>query len=439
MKKKLICALLGLCLALTPCPALAHTTLAPEEGVDPAPSLNQQVPLAEVRQRCAGGTEYLDKFGVTRKSLVSELSAHQYDGFYLGTPQVGGDWQSPRGDVSYNGAPGMNCAGFVSYALRRAGMDGDTVTAVIRQSPTAITWGSGRPFQYLSGASNYLNLIQYGNLVAHVFETKWELLASGQAEKGDVILRFWTDRFTGGDADNHLMIYWGDNPHEDKVWQNTIGGNQISPIAETAATAFVLIKFAPEPPPAFAGFTDVRAEDWYAAPIQFAKENGFMQGVAPTLFDPAGTVTRAQAVSVLHNMAGRPTPSAPAPFPDIEGHWASAAIAWAQEAGISTGTGDGLFSPALPVTREQVAQLFLGFCTYMASEPPEADPAVLSLYTDSGAISPWALEGMAWAVGYGLLSGKGGQALAPQDPCTRAQLAQILHNYDPPQTPPAQP
>lgn len=46
MKKKLICALLGLCLALTPCPALAHTTLAPEEGVDPAPSLNQQVPLA---------------------------------------------------------------------------------------------------------------------------------------------------------------------------------------------------------------------------------------------------------------------------------------------------------------------------------------------------------------------------------------------------------
>lgn len=439
MKKKLICALLGLCLALAPCPAQARTHLAPEEGVDSAPSLNQQVPLAEVRQRCAGGTEYLDKYGVTRKSLVSELSAHLYDNFYLGTPQVGGDWQSPRGDTSYNGAPGLNCAGFVSCALRRAGMDGDAVTAVIRQSPTALAWGSGRPFQYLSGASNYLSLIQYGNLVAHVFETKWDLLASGQAEKGDVILRFWTDRFTSGDADNHLMIYWGDTPYEDKVWQNTIGGNQISPMAETAATAFVLIKFAPEPPPVFAGFTDVRAEDWYAAPIQFAKENGFMQGVAPTLFDPAGTVTRAQAVSVLHNMAGRPAPGAPAPFLDIEGHWASEAIAWAQEAGISTGTGDGLFSPALPVTREQVAQLFLGFRTYMASETPEADPAVLSPYTDSGSISPWALEAMAWAVGYGLLSGKGGQALAPQDPCTRAQLAQILQNYYRPQTPPAQP
>ena len=42
--------------------------------------------------------------GVTRESIVRELEAHENDDFYLGTPYVGGDAQSPNGDTSTTAA-----------------------------------------------------------------------------------------------------------------------------------------------------------------------------------------------------------------------------------------------------------------------------------------------------------------------------------------------
>ncbi len=411
----MISALLAISLVILGIPARALEEVGPEWNV--------KVPIEVIRQRCAGGTEYLDKYGVTRKSLLKELQSHEHDDFYLGTPYVGGDWQSPRGDTSYNGRIGMNCAGFVACVLRRSGMDGDQVTAVMQQSPTALTWGSGLAYPYLSGASNYLSLIEYGHLTAHVYETKWALLADGKAEKGDLVMRFWTDQFSAYDVDNHLMVYWGDTPYEDKVWQSVVTGNSIGAIANTPASAFVLIKFAPEPP--FAGYNDVHEGDWYAPAVQFVKENGYMQGTPGALFEPLGTVTRAQAVQVLYNLAGRPEPSEePLPFTDVpSNHWALPAIRWAYEAEVAGGVDGEHFAPEDPLTREQAAQLFWGF----AGSPP-ADAGSLSSFGDCALASPWAQEGLAWAVGSGVISGSGG-LLNPQGPCTRGQLAQIIQNY----------
>ncbi len=428
MKKRLLCFLLAVCFAVFSGPwAAAREELEDWDGLT-SPSYNVRVPPEEVRRRCAGGTEYLDKYGVTRKSLVNELNAHLYDNYYLGTPQMGGDWQSPRGDTSYNGAPGMNCAGFVAYVLRKAGMDGDAVTATMKQSPWAVHWGVNRRYEYLSGASNYMSLIEYGHLVAHVYESKNELLWSGMLEKGDLILRFWTDNFEGGFNDNHLMIFWGDSPYEDKVWHST-SGNRIGPIANEPA-CYIIIKFAPE---TFAGYTDVRAEDWYAPTVEYVKEKGFMKGVSDTLFDPVGTVTRAQAVQVLYNMAGKPElpPEAEdVPFVDIaEGHWAGPAIAWAYGASVLSGADETHFAPEACLTREQAAQLFKGFWSYMTKDTPKPDGACLDAFPDRDSISPWALEAMGWAVEYGLLSGKGDGRLAPWDLCSRVQLAQMIRNY----------
>ena len=96
-----------------------------------------------------------------------------------------GDWQSPKGDTRYNGRAGMNCGGFVSYVLRKAGLRAEEAMGLITLVPgQSLVFGSGKAYDLLAGASNYRNLIKNGGLEAYVFSSPEKLLASGKAEKG---------------------------------------------------------------------------------------------------------------------------------------------------------------------------------------------------------------------------------------------------------------
>ena len=53
----------------------------------------------------------------------------------------------------------------------------------------------------------------------------------------------------------------------------------------------------------------------------------------------------------------------------------------------------------------------------------------LSQFGDTGALSGWAQEGVSWAVGAGLISGKGDGVLDPQGATTRAEAAAILQRF----------
>ena len=48
---------------------------------------------------------------------------------------------------------------------------------------------------------------------------------------------------------------------------------------------------------------------------------------------------------------------------------------------------------------------------------------------DQGGISAYAVKPMQWAVAQELIFGVGGNALAPKDTATRAQLAAVLHRF----------
>ena len=53
----------------------------------------------------------------------------------------------------------------------------------------------------------------------------------------------------------------------------------------------------------------------------------------------------------------------------------------------------------------------------------------LTRFADQAQISDWAREDIAWAVGYGLLSGKENNLLDPQGNTTRAETAAILNRF----------
>ena len=203
-------------------------------------------PYDEIKNKAEGGSNDMTQYGVTRAKIVSHLESHEHDDFYLGTPYQGGDWQSPNGDTSYNGSAGMNCTGFVSYVLRACGLDTDTFLEQLSITGSTIWAGSGLPYDLMSGASNYLNAVQNGDIAAYTFEKKEELLSSGLAQKGDIILMWWSLSPFDDGADNHIGFFWGDSPSEDKMWHSSThpqSGNQISEIVpKTPGSYFILIK-----------------------------------------------------------------------------------------------------------------------------------------------------------------------------------------------------
>ena len=216
------------------------------------PVLYAQDPFNTVKSEVEGGTNYMISVGVTRESIVRELEAHENDDFYLGTKYVGGDAQSPNGDTSYNsGAAGMNCAGFISYVLRKAGLDAETTMEIMHRTPVN-QYGSGLPYDWLAGASNYKNLIENGNISAYAFRTKQELLSSGLAEKGDIILMWWSNSPGADGADNHIGFFWGKASDDDVMWHSGTepsSGNQISEITpKTPGSFYILIKIEPLQP-----------------------------------------------------------------------------------------------------------------------------------------------------------------------------------------------
>ena len=216
------------------------------------PILFAQDPFTQVKNEVEGGTNYMTSVGVTRESIVRELESHEHDNYYLGTKYVGGDAQSPNGDASYNsGSVGMNCGGFVAYVLRKAGLDAETTMEIMHRT-TVNQFGSGLPYDWLAGASNYKNLIENGQISAYAFRTKQELLSSGLAEKGDIILMWWSDSPGADGADNHIGFFWGEASDDDVMWHSgtePTSGNQISAITpKTPGSFYILIKIEPLQP-----------------------------------------------------------------------------------------------------------------------------------------------------------------------------------------------
>ena len=233
-------------------PAQTNGTITISDSSGDVPVLYAQDPFNTVKSEVEGGTNYMTSVGVTRESIVRELEAHEDDNYYLGTPYAGGDAQSPNGDASYNsGAAGMNCAGFISYVLRKAGLDAETTMEIMHRTPVN-QYGSGLPYDWLAGASNYKNLVENGNISAYAFRTKQELLSSGLAEKGDIILMWWSNSPGADGADNHIGFFWGEASDDDVMWHSGTepsSGNQISAITpKTPGSFYILIKIEPLQP-----------------------------------------------------------------------------------------------------------------------------------------------------------------------------------------------
>ena len=172
-------------------------------------------------------------------------------------------------------------------------------------------------------------------------------------------------------------------------------------------------------------FTDVPANHWAKAAIQYVYDNGLMTGVSDTAFAPEATTTRAMIVSMLARMENV-TSAADAGFADVAaGDWYATAVNWAASEGIVGGFGDGTFQPNAAITREQMASILYRYAEYKGLDVSARTD--LSHYSDQPSV--WAEDVMQWAVAEGLFAGVTDDQLQPQRQATRAQVAAILERF----------
>ena len=184
-----------------------------------------------------------------------------------------------------------------------------------------------------------------------------------------------------------------------------------------AGKVTVSATFAPEKTAADY-FADVPANSYYADAVLWAAKNGITGGIGNGLFGPNQPCTRAQIVTFLWRAAGSPEPKSMSSFSDVSADsYYAKAVAWAVENGITTGTGDGKFSPDATCTRAQsVTFLFRAIGKLVDSKAEFSDVLTDSYYANA----------VAWAVENGVTNGIGDGLFGPDNSCTRAQIVTFL-------------
>lgn len=179
-------------------------------------------------------------------------------------------------------------------------------------------------------------------------------------------------------------------------------------------------------------FYDAAQGDWFYDPVSFVYEQGLFSGVDSHHFSPGTPMNRAMLLAVLHRLAGSPVQGEGPDFSDVPaGQWYSQPILWGAAQGITSGTGNGTFSPLLQVTREQAVTMLYNYAGQYLKADVEGG-ANLSGYGDLDEVSPWARNALAWAVDRGIISGAangGVRTLDPQRGASRAEMAVMLRSF----------
>ena len=173
-------------------------------------------------------------------------------------------------------------------------------------------------------------------------------------------------------------------------------------------------------------FVDVPVDAYYYDAVLWAAENGITGGTSDTTFSPNAPCTRAQIVTFLWRAAGSPVVNYAMNFTDVpaDAHYAEA-VRWAVSLGITTGTGNGMFSPDATCTRAQ-AMAFIYRSVQTQGGGMQGEWMFLNPFDDVNLESYYG-EAVMWAVANGITSGTSDTTFSPNDDCTRAQIVTFLY------------
>ena len=173
-------------------------------------------------------------------------------------------------------------------------------------------------------------------------------------------------------------------------------------------------------------FTDVFDKtSWYYDSVYWAVENNVTSGMGEGTFQPMAKLSRAQAVTFLYNLAGRPDVSKlqAKEFTDVsKTAWYYNAVKWAVANKITSGYGTGTFQPNATCNRAMIVTFL---ANYAKAAGTYKEPTTSASFKDVKA-KDWFKKSVDWAVENGITSGYGQGTFSPNVTCNRAMMVTFL-------------
>ena len=167
-------------------------------------------------------------------------------------------------------------------------------------------------------------------------------------------------------------------------------------------------------------FTDMEGH-WAKESVTTWADRGIFAGQGNGLFNPEGTVTRAQAAQIFSQLLGLTETADISAFTDVAGDvWYAPAIAKCVQAGILSGVSATQMNPEGQVTREMI------FSMFVRAMGITEEKTLNKTWADADKISGWALGALGAMVNRGYVSGVGAGVLAPGNVINRASISALL-------------
>lgn len=176
-------------------------------------------------------------------------------------------------------------------------------------------------------------------------------------------------------------------------------------------------------------FTDVNGdESWYEA-VDTLYSYGYLNGVAEGVLDPDGTMTRAQASTMLCRLFDLTESYGSDYFSDVtEGHWYTDMVNAAYENELIHGFPDGTFRPGDSMSRQDFAVILYNIFEMIGSGFSDTWSFDLGA-ADADQIGGYALEAVSWGVMNGYFNPDENACLRPADALTRAEMAEMVYGF----------
>lgn len=175
-------------------------------------------------------------------------------------------------------------------------------------------------------------------------------------------------------------------------------------------------------------FADI-ANHWAKGDIDFVAARGLLSGTGSNQFSPDTNMTRGMFVTALGRLAGiAPADYKTGKFTDVKADaYYAAYVNWAAEKGIVSGSTAVTFAPDTNISREQMAVIMQNYAKTMGYTVPKTREAVA--FADNANIASWAKDAVQAMQIAGVVSGKDAGRFDPQGTATRAEVAAVLHRY----------
>jgi len=225
-----------------------------------------------------------------------------------------------------------------------------------------------------------------------------------------------------------------DNPESIVVWYIDGAGNIVTIPngrydAETGMVTFYTTHFSN-----FAvaynkvSFNDVPQDAWYYRAVSLIAARGITEGTGQGNFSPAVKLTRGEFIVLMMRAYGIEPDESPADnFSDAGNTYYTGYLAAAKRLGISAGVGNNKYAPEKEISRQEMFTMLYNALKAIGQLPKGDSGKTLLDFSDASEIAPWAKEAMAYLVETGMVSGSG-SILNPTGTATRAEMAQVLYN-----------